>query len=70
MENALRDQGINRLTDAYAENLKIVLRYVALLVSNLAGNAVNPSDHGEFLGEKRMLDPPSGTFDPVLRIVP
>lgn len=70
MDTARRKLGINNLRKAYVENLKIVLSYVAFLVSNLPGNAVITADHGEFLGEKRMFDHPMGYHDSILRIVP
>jgi len=62
--------GINGLRRAYAENLRIVLGYVAFLASRLPGKVVITSDHGELLGEKRMFDHPAGLHNPILRIVP
>lgn len=39
---------------AYAENLKIVLSYVAFLVSKLSGNAITTADLGEFWRKKNV----------------
>lgn len=65
-----RKFGINGLRRAYAENLVIVLSYVASLVPKLTGNVVITADHGELLGENGMFTHIIGYDDPILRNVP
>ena len=69
MDAILIMHGIDGLRKAYAENLKIVLGHVALLVSKLSGNIIITSDHGEFLGEKRRVGHPCGNYDPIVRSI-
>ena len=71
MDLTRRIYGIEGLRMAYYENLKIVLKYVAILVSDLRGTIIITSDHGEFLGEERgKFGHYSGSKSPILRVVP
>lgn len=70
IDAARRRFGIKGLRKAYAENLKIVLSYVASLVPKLTGSVVISSDHGEFLGENSTIGHFPFCYNPVLRIVP
>lgn len=70
MESAWRTVGRERLRQAYAENLKAVLKQVAELVEHLSGKIVITSDHGELLGEDRCYAHPTGSDHRILREVP
>lgn len=43
---------LNKVKEAYRDNLRIALRYVELLVFHLGGKIIITSDHGEAFGEK------------------
>jgi len=43
---------LNKVKKAYRDNLKIVLKYVELLLPHLGGKIIITSDHGEAFGEK------------------
>lgn len=51
MEMAWRMVGREGIIKAYADNLRIVLKYVQKLVETLNGKIIITSDHGEMLGE-------------------
>jgi len=52
--------GDEKLRQAYEENLKIVLSYVAQLLEKLSGKIVVTADHGELLGEEGVYGHPVG----------
>jgi len=52
IDEALRKGGRRGLLRAYEYNVRIVLKHVAQLLSNLQGKIVITADHGELLGEK------------------
>jgi len=70
MEATRRMYGVNGLRKAYAENLKIALSHIAFLSSQLVGNIIITSDHGEFLGETGRFGHPCGCNHPIVRTVP
>lgn len=73
MDLTRRKYGVEGLRKAYMENLRIVLTYVSVLISNIESfsrEIVVTSDHGEFLGEKGMLGHPCGCSDSIVRAVP
>jgi len=51
MDAFRRAVGDKGLRQAYIENLKLVLYYVAKLVEDLLGGIIITADHGELLGE-------------------
>jgi len=68
---------VNKLYEAYLENLKIVLIYAIYLARKLKGRTIITSDHGEAFGEKlhplipiRIYGHPSSVRIPVLVKVP
>jgi hypothetical protein len=70
MDATIRRYGISGLRKAYLDNLNMVLRYIALLASQLTRNIVITSDHGEFLGEKQRFGHPCDCSDPIVRTIP
>ncbi len=65
-----RKIGNKGLREAYAENLRFVLGYVAKLVKKISGDVIVTSDHGERLGEGNNYSHYSGVYDPTLIEVP
>ena len=65
-----RKFGDTGLRQAYVQNLRLVLEYVARLVENLSGVAVITADHGERLGESGKYSHESGCRDSLLLEVP
>jgi len=65
MDVVRRNYGKNGLIEAYKENLRIVLDYVAKLCRKLSGNIVITSDHGELLGEEGAYEHPNGPIDKI-----
>jgi hypothetical protein len=65
-----RNVGISGLRKAYAENLKLVLSYVAKLVKSLSGAIIVTADHGERLGEGNSFSHYPELLDPLLIEVP
>lgn len=63
MDAFKRKYGKNCLIEAYKENLKIVLEYVAKLCKKVSGKKVITSDHGELLGEEGYYEHPNGPID-------
>jgi len=56
---------------AYRENLRIVLRDVSVLLSNVDAETVAvTADHGDALGEWGIYDHPAGCLHPVVKNVP
>jgi len=70
--NVLKDvEKVNKiLRISYEENLKLVLKFVAELISYLQGRVVITSDHGELLGEHGLYFHPIDAYIPELRHVP
>jgi len=70
--NVLKDvKKVNEiLRISYEENLKLVLKFVAELISYLQGKVVITSDHGELLGEYGLYFHPINAYIPELRHVP
>lgn len=65
----------DQLLEVYIENLKIVLEHVEDLITTLGGKTIVSSDHGELLGEEKILVPrsyshPKRTYVRELRKVP
>lgn len=56
MDAIIRKMGKEDIRQAYEENLRFVLSYVARLVNNLQGKIVITADHGELLGEGNDYD--------------
>jgi len=65
MDVVRRNYGKNGLIEAYKENLRIVLDYVAKLCRKLFGKIVITSDHGELLGEEGAYEHPNGPIDKI-----
>jgi len=65
-----RKFGDTGLRQAYVQNLRLVLEYVARLVENLSGVTVITSDHGERLGEGGRYSHSHGCRNPLLLEVP
>ena len=66
MDIVRRKYGKSGLIEAYKENLKIVLGYVAKLCSRLPyKKIVITSDHGELLGEEGAYEHPNGPIDKI-----
>lgn len=70
MDSVRRKVGKSGLRQAYAENLRLVLRYAANLVQNLSGEVMITADHGERLGERGRYSHHAGLSDPLLLLVP
>lgn len=70
MDAVRRYFGIEVLREAYAENLKIVLKKVSTLMRYLSGRIVVTSDHGELLGEGGCFSHFSGSTNPLLLEIP
>jgi len=70
MEGVLRHHDILKLRMAYQDNLEMVLKETARLISYLKGTIIVTSDHGELLGEKNCFSHPINSSDPILREVP
>lgn len=70
IDAVLMKVGNKGLREAYSENLRIVLSYVAKLVREVSGVIVVTSDHGERLGEGNSYSHYSGVRDPTLVEVP
>lgn len=70
MQIIIRKYGKARIRQAYMENLKLVLPYVANLVEQLSGVIVVSSDHGERLGENGFYGHTGGSTNTVLIEVP
>ena len=70
LEAVRRKVGDVGLREAYADNLRFVLRYVAKIVEDLPGVTIVTSDHGERLGEGKRYSHPPGLFDPLLIEIP
>lgn len=70
MDAVRREIRDNGLRQAYADNLKTVLRHVANLANNLSGNIYITSDHGEYLGESGDYGHLAQLYDPILLEVP
>jgi hypothetical protein len=62
--------GKSGLRQAYTENLRLVLQYVARLVQDLSGAIIITADHGECLGEEGFYSHHVGLSDPLLLEVP
>jgi len=58
------------LRRAYMDNIKLALKYVALLNEFLEGVIIITSDHGEFLGERGMFLHPCGNNSKEVREIP
>jgi len=66
MDVVRRKYGRSGLIEAYKENLRIVLNYVAKLCKRFPGkNIVITSDHGELLGEDGAYEHPNGPIDKI-----
>lgn len=65
-----REIGDLGLRKVYEKNLRIVLRYVTNLLSDLSGKIFITSDHGEYLGELGDYGHLSKLYDPILLEVP
>lgn len=52
IEHGLVDVPLERIREAYRENLRVALAHVADLLEELDGKTVVTSDHGELLGER------------------
>ena len=66
MDVVRRKYGKSGLIEAYKENLKIVLGYVAKLCSRLPHKKIAiTSDHGELLGEEGAYEHPNGLVDKI-----
>jgi len=61
---------LSKLKRAYRQNLRLVLKYMADLVSCLDGKIIVTSDHGELLGEYGFLLHPKKLRAIELRVVP
>lgn len=61
---------LDRMWEAYKENLSVTLPYIAELVVNLPGKTVITSDHGQAFGEWGTYSHPRGVDIEVLRRVP
>jgi len=61
---------LQRLKQAYRDNLRLALKYVGELVPILSGKIVITSDHGELLGEHGFLLHPQKLRAIELRVVP
>ena len=59
----------NLIRKLYRENLKVVLKYVTDIISELDGTIVITADHGELLGEHQLVGHPNIAL-PAIRIVP
>lgn len=70
LEAVRRKVGDVGLREAYADNLRFVLKYVAKIVKLLPGVTIVTSDHGERLGEGKRYSHPPGLFDPLLIEIP
>ena len=70
MDAVLRRLGNTGLKEAYADNLKLVLKYVSELVKTLPYTIVITADHGELLGEGGRYSHPSASKNPLLREIP
>lgn len=62
--------GVEKLREAYEENLRLALKEVAKVVERLPGKVAITADHGEFLGERGLYSHLSWSDDPILREVP
>ena len=66
MDVVRRKHGKNGLMEAYKENLRIVLDYVAKLCKKFPRKKiVITSDHGELLGEEDAYEHPNGPIDKI-----
>ena len=70
MDSVRRKNGKIGLQQAYIQNLRVVLRYVANLVQNLSGIIIITADHGERLGEWGRYSHWDGISDPFLLEIP
>jgi len=70
MDAARRKVGESGLRQAYVENLRLVLKYVARLVEDLSGVIIITADHGELLGEGGRYSHSPERSDPLLVEVP
>lgn len=61
---------VERMWEAYRENLEVTLPYVESLVERLKGKTVITSDHGQAFGEWDVYSHPSGIYLDELRQVP
>ena len=66
MDVVRRKYGKNGLIEAYKENLRIVLNYVAKLCEKFPRKKIIiTSDHGELLGEEGAYEHPNGPIDKI-----
>lgn len=70
MEGVLRYHDVETLRMAYQDNLEMVLKETARLISYLKGTIIVTSDHGELLGEDNSFSHPIDSAHPILREVP
>jgi len=70
MEGVLRHHSVETLRMAYQDNLEMVLKETARLISYLKGTIIVTADHGELLGEKNCFSHPNNDPHPILREVP
>ena len=70
MDAVRRNFGNAGLRKVYKENLRLVLRYVADLISDLSGIIIITADHGERLGERKGYSHSPRLSDPLLLEVP
>lgn len=61
---------VDKLRQAYMDNLELVLEHVQGLVAQLDGKIVITADHGEAFGEKFIVDHPPGVYIKELTDVP
>jgi len=61
---------VDRMWDAYRENLEVTLPHVERLVERLRGKTVVTADHGQAFGEWDVYSHPSGIYLKELRLVP
>lgn len=69
-EELVKDEGRQKIFDAYEENLRYALSSIEELIESLEGKIVVTADHGESLGEKEEYGHPACSKNPVLREVP
>ena len=70
MDVVRRVYGKNGLREAYKENLRIVLDYLAKLCKKFSGNKIIiTADHGELLGEEGAYEHPNGPIDKIFNNV-
>lgn len=70
MDAVRRELGDKGLKQLYAQNLRIVLQYVASLIHTLSGTTFITADHGEYLGELGDYGHLAKLYDPLLLEVP